>query len=169
MYASVDMTGGEDLTQVAPSTVPEKRKSRKKLIIVVAVIVAAIAIIGVAAALGNSSHPPPLTIVSSGTVLQLGGSQYKSQEFTLNTGATLTGSFTVSGGSATLYLFTPSEYAAFTSGSTSLSYVYTSGSVTSGGVNTNIPSGSYYLVFASGNLLFSESIDITGSFVASSS
>lgn len=145
------------------------------LLIVVAVVVVII-ILGAAWALsarnsaapnssggsnpGGNAPPPPETVVASGTVWTLNAGQYEYLEFTTSATGALTGSFTATNG-VTAYVMDPSEYASFSSSSSASSYVYTTGHVSSGSMNTNLGSGSYYLVLENTNLITTTSVDWT--------
>jgi len=149
------MTQSEISAPQAPSQKP--KKSRKKLYIGIAIVIVLIIIL--AGALSLSSQPK--VIMASGNTISLGAGQYEYIEIHASSGGTLTGAFTVSGGSATGYLMTPSQYANFSASGSANAYLYTTGQVSSGSFNTNIGSGTYYIVIQSDNLLLSETILIT--------
>lgn len=123
---------------------------------------------------GNTNPPPgpvntppaPITVVASGTVWPLSAGQYEYAEFSTAASGTLTGSFTATAG-VTGYVMNPAEYAAYSSSGSASSYLYTTGHVSSGTLNTNLAAGTYYLVFANTNLITSTSVDWTTGCVAS--
>ncbi|MCL5252900.1 MAG: hypothetical protein M1351_02270 [Candidatus Thermoplasmatota archaeon] len=157
----------------------QKPKNKKVLYTIIAVVVAVVVIAGIVIASGalspssntpppNNNPPPPTTqtLITSGDVWQLSSGQYEYVQISLSAYATITGGFSVTGGSATFYIFTPSEYANYGANGTAASYLYTTGQVTSGGVNTNLNGGTYYFVFQSDNSVNSESVSITTDFIA---
>lgn len=163
------------MTQVQGPSVPASSKKRKLYIATAVIVVLLIIVAGIIiSTLGNNGHPSSTpsptstTLVQSGTVWQLSASQYEYVPFTLSAGATMTGTFKVTGGSATFYIFTPSEYADFAANGTASSYLYTTAPVTVGSVNTSLQPGTYYLVFASDNSFLAESVSVTTSFLATS-
>lgn len=156
---------------------PVSKISKKKLFVIIGVVFVAIVVISLIILVNitspnNSTPPPPTsttrtqTLISSGTVYQLNAGYYEYLQISITSYATISGGFSVTGGSSTFYIFTPSEYANYGANGTPSGYLYTSGQVTSGGVNTNLNGGTYYFVFTSDNSFGSESISISSSFVA---
>ena len=166
-------------TQGVSAPQSQKPKNKKMLYSIIGVVVVIVVIVGVVIASGifsrsnntgptNNNPPPPTTqtLITSGDVWQLSSGQYEYVQISLSAYATITGGFSVTGGSATFYIFTPSEYADFGANGTASSYLYTTAQVTSGGVNTNLNGGTYYFVFQSDNSVNSESVSITTDFIA---
>ena len=129
------------------------------------VYIPAIIVVGILASL---STPAPLTIVQNGVVFNINPRTAQPVGFNLSQSATITGSFTTSA-PVTFYIMTPSEYASLLPSGTASSYVYTSGSVSSGSINTNVGAGTYYLVFVNYNSLTTDTVQITAAFVATAS
>ncbi len=153
----------QNMNQVNP---PAPKKSRKKLYGIIGAVIIIIIIIAAIASMGGNhgnqgTSPQPLIIAQSGSVYSLSAGQYEEFQFTTSSGGTLTGTFSVSGGSATAYVLTPSEYANYSSSAGLTSYLYTTGQVTSGAFNTNLGPGTYYIVIQNDNLLLSISVQIT--------
>ena len=170
---------GNSDTQRVSVPQSQKPKNKKLLYAIIGVVVVVVVVVGVVIASGilsqsnytgptNNNPPPPTTqtLISSGDVWQLSAGQYEYIQISLSAYATITGGFDVTGGSATFYIFTPSEYADFGANGTASSYIYTTAQVTSGGVNTNLNGGTYYFVFQSDNIAYSESVSITTDFIA---
>jgi hypothetical protein len=149
-----------------PMQPPAPKKSKTKWIIIgVVVVVVIIIVVGILASL---STPAPLTIVQNGVVFNINPRTAQPVGFNLSQSATITGSFTTSA-PVTFYIMTPSEYASLLPSGTASSYVYTSGSVSSGSINTNVGAGTYYLVFVNYNSLTTDTVQITAAFVATAS
>jgi hypothetical protein len=165
-------------TQAAP-------KSNRNTIIIVAVVVVvvllAVILIGAAALRGPTTAtpgsqlppnntPPPETLIASGQVWQLTAGHYEYVgPLNLSGAATVTGAFSATGGSgANAFILTPSEQQTFGSGSSSTpsSYVWTSGDVSTGSVNTNLQAGNYYVDFVNQATFSTTSVQVTTSFVA---
>lgn len=157
----------------------QKPKNKKILYAIVGVVIVVVVVVGVVIASGilsrsnntpptNNNPPPPTTqtLISSGDVWQLNPGHYEYVQVSLSAYATITGGFGVTGGSATFYILNPSEYANYGANGTASSYLYTTGQVTSGGVNTNLNGGTYYFVFQTDNSANSESVSITTNFIA---
>ena len=140
----------------------QKKKSRRKLYAVVGVVVIVIIIIAVLASLAT---PKTATFITSGTVETLSAGQYYSTGFVTNVSGTLTGTITTTNG-ITFYLLNPAEYANYTSSGIISSYIYTTGHIGSGSINTNIPSGTWYAVYDNTNLITSTTITIGLSFTS---
>ena len=136
-----------------------KKKSRKKLIAVIVIVIIVVFVVAIALAGGSKK-----TIVANGTVENLSGSQYYSIEFTVSSSTTIYGSESATNG-VTFYLMTPSEYASLASSGTASSYVYTSGTISSGSFNTNINSGTYYAVFMNPHTFSSTTVTINDLYV----
>jgi hypothetical protein len=119
-----------------------------------------------------SNSPYTVQVVSSGTVVPINAGHYTSYKFTLPAPTlptqtityTITGSFTATNG-ITAYIMGPSDFLVFSSGSPSY-YFYTTAKVSSGGINTILLAGTYYLVFDNTNPT-TESVTITQSITAS--
>jgi hypothetical protein len=148
--------------------------------VAVAVVVAVVLVVLVLAASGafspkapssNNGPPPPaiVTVVTSGTVWNLNGNYYEAVgpiDLTSNSSWIISGSFTASNG-ITAYVMTSSEYSAWGGSGSPSAYYWTSGpSVTSGSVNTILPSGTYYFVWDNTNIFTSTSVQITSNVIA---
>jgi hypothetical protein len=150
------------------------------VVVVVVAVVLVLALIGLAAyhPSAPSGTPPTvvpptrtLTIASSGTVYQLAAGHFEYLgPWTVPSAATVTGAFTATGGSGSnSFILTPDEQQAFgSSGSTTpSSYVWTSGAVATGSINTNLPAGTYYFDFVNQDSFSTTSVQVTSAVVAS--
>ncbi len=175
-YTAPSQQYGQPVQQPPPLIVHNSSNSHTGVIVAVAVVVTVIIVVLVIALLalsggggggvgGGGSSPTAHTIVSSGTVWQLNAGNYEYIQFTLPSSASMGGSFTATNG-VTVYCFTPSEYQSFSSTGSASSYVWTSGSVSSGYVNFNLGSGTYYLVFQNTNLITTSSVQVTSDITA---
>jgi len=170
-----------------PAPPPVPPKSRAVLYAVIAVIVVALVAVGALTAFGvftpkspgNSTGPPytppppaTVTVVTSGTVWNLNAGSYEPVgpiDLTSNSSWTMSGTFSATYG-ITAYVMTSGEYSAWGGFGTPSAYYWTSGpSVTSGSVNTNLPSNTYYFVWDNTNIFISTSVQITGNVVATAS
>ena len=115
--------------------------------------------------------PAAVSVVSSGTVWNLNAGSYENVGPVNLSGLThalswaLSGGFTASNG-ISAYVMTSAEYAAWGGSGQPSSYFWTSGSVSSGSINTNVPDGTYYFVWDNTNFLTSSSVSITSNVVA---
>jgi hypothetical protein len=168
-----------------PPPITPPPKSRTALYVAGAVVVSVVLVALVLAASGafspkapssNNGPPPPppaiVTVVTSGTVWNLNAGYYEDVgpiDLTSNSSWTISGSFTASNG-ITAYVMTSSEYSAWGGSGSPSAYYWTSGSsVTSGSVNTNLPSGTYYFVWDNTNSFTSTSVQITSDVIATAS
>lgn len=162
----------------------QKTSHRTRNIVIGVIVIVLVLVIGIGIGTSNKSSPSqvstqvsnsPITVqvVSSGTVLPINAGHSTYYQFTLpgppfanqTIWYTVTGSFTATN-SITAYIMGPSDFSAFSSGSP-YSYYYTTGKVSSGGINTNLNGGTYYLVFENTNLITESSTTITQSIIAS--
>ena len=174
-YATPSQQYGQPAQQPPPLIVHNPPKSHAGVIIAVVVVVIIVILVvallafngggGSNASGGGGSSPTAHTIVASGTVWQLNAGYYEEVQFTLPSSASMGGSFTATNG-VTAYCFTPSEYQSFSSSGSASSYVWTSGQVSSGSVNFNLGSGTYYLVFQNTNLITTSSVQVTSDVTA---
>jgi hypothetical protein len=167
---------------------PPPKKSRTALYAVVAVVVVIVVVLIALAASGafspkapasNNSPPPPppppviVTVVTSGTVWNLNARYYEGVgpiDLTSNSSWTISGSFTATNNGITAYVMNSSQYSAWGGSGSPSAYYWTSGpSVTSGSVNTILPSGTYYFVWDNTNFITSTSVQITSNVIATSS
>ena len=122
---------------------------------------------------GVSNQPAhtPLIIVQSGNVYPLNAGSYEEIQFSISNPSTITGSFTTTNTATRgidFYIMTPDEFSSFSSSSQVNQYLYTTGLVTSGFIDTNLPAGTYYLIFNNNNLVETSSVDITQNIIATS-
>jgi hypothetical protein len=146
------------------------------LVVVVVLVVALIALAAYRPTSPSGGSPPgspgtrTLTVASSGTVYQLSPSHYEYLgPWTVPGAATITGGFTATGGSgANSYILTPDEQQTFGSCqcSTPSSYLWTSGDVATGSINTNLPGGTYYFDFVNPSSFSTTSVQVTSSILA---
>ena len=146
-----------------------RKKGNRNLLIGIAIIVVVAIIVFVS--LSRISPPPnnippptqPTILISAGTVYPISAGSYEYVQFSATQSATLTGTFNDTS-SITMYLMTPSEFSSFSSTGTASSYQFTTGSVSQGTVNTNIASGTYYIVFVNTNSFTESSVTIISNY-----
>jgi hypothetical protein len=169
---------------LSPGPTPPSKKSRTTLYVVgVVVVVAVIALVAILAsgALSPKSSPsaggpgalPPaeVQVAASGTVWNLNAGNYEyvgAVSLTSNSSWTISGTFTATNG-ITAYVMTSSEYSAWGGSGSPSAYSWTSGSVTSGAVNTYLYAGTYYFVWDNTNTFTSTSVEITSNVIATAS
>jgi hypothetical protein len=120
-----------------------------KIAIVVVVIIIVILLLG---ALGNSTTKVyTASVFPNGTVYSMPPNGYQVVGFTLNYTTALVINFKAQGGAVTGYILNPQQYSNFTTKTspTAQTYKFTTGQVTQGSINTNLPAGTFYLIFAS--------------------
>lgn len=132
--------------------IPQK-KSKKKwiaigIVIIIVIIIAAIAL-----------TPKTMTLITSGTVISVPAGDYIPKGFSFKVSGTITGSLSATSG-ITIYLMTPSEYSSFQANHTISGYSYTTGDITSGSINTNIGSGTWYVVFYNSNIITATTVTV---------
>jgi uncharacterized integral membrane protein len=125
-----------------------KKKSKKKWIAIGIVIVIVIII----AAVVLSPKTKTITLVTSGTVINVPAGHYIEQGFSFKVSGTISGSISATSG-ITFYLMSPSQYSSMQANGTFSEYTYTTGDISSGSINTNIGSGTWYVVFYNSNII----------------
>ena len=130
---------------------------------------AAIATI-LALAMANAyfNSPQPTTIVSSGTIYPLQPGRYQAINFTLNRDVRINGMFRSTNG-IRAYIMTSSQLTIFSSGGAASSYLFATGRVTQGGINTNlaqVKGAVIHLVFHNDSLQSNSTVTIMQSITA---
>ena len=144
---------------------PYNKKHGKRILVLSAImIVVWIGFYVVGRLLNNSQS---LIVEEKGTVYPIEAGYYQYGGFTINQNVKISGTFTATNG-ATFYIMTSNQFATFSSLGITSSYVYTTGKVSQGAINTILSkstSQEYYLVFINDNLFQSSSVTITQSIV----
>jgi len=145
--------------------VSQPKKSRRTLYVVLAIVVVLVVI--VLAVIGSTINSPTTTTTTTTSTISpssnfvVGGGQYYQINFTLPSQARIQGNFTANPG-ITFYIVSQGE-TIYTSGPST--YAFTTGSVMSASVDTNLQSGNYQLIFLNqGNS--TASVQITQQFIA---
>lgn len=130
-----------------------KKKGKKKwiaigIVVVLVIVVAAIEL-----------SPKSDNLVSPGQLETLTAGQYYAVHFTASASGTITGQVNATNG-VTVYIMDQATYNSDVNAGSFSSYSFTSGKVSSGSFNTNLGSGTWYVVFDNSNLLTSSSVDI---------
>jgi flagellar basal body-associated protein FliL len=123
---------------------PPKKSRRTLYVILAIVVVLVLVVLVIIGSLGSSQPKQPVVITTAAdTDFVVAGGYYRPFNFTLSGEARVTGAFTANP-AATLYIVSPGE-PIYSNGPNQ--YFYTSGSVASDYVDTNLQSGSYQLIF----------------------
>lgn len=109
-----------------------------------------------------AAQPKTVTsvLIPSGTVYPLNAGQYEKIQIKVNNSVAISGKFAATNG-VTFYIMTPAEFSNFSSSGTAGSYLYTTGNVVSAPINTNISSGTFYLIFQNSDSFTTSSVTIT--------
>jgi hypothetical protein len=120
-----------------------------KIAIIAVIIILVILLLG---ALDNSTtEVRTSSVFPNGTVYSIPPNSYQYVGFTLNYTTSLLINFKSEGGAVTGYILNPQQYANFTAKTspTALTYKFTTGQVTQGSIDTDLPPGTFYLIFTS--------------------
>lgn len=156
---------------------PPPKKSRTTLYVVIAVVVIVVVILAALAVAGvfspaSSSASKQVTVVTTGTVWPINAGYYEyvgPVDLTAYSSWTVSGTFTATNGIAA-YVMTSDEFSAWGGSGSPSAYYWTSGTgVTSGSVDTVLPSGTYYFVWENTNIITATSVEITSDVVADAS
>lgn len=105
----------------------------------------------------TSNKETPHTIISEGTQYFVSDGAFRYIEFTISTFSTVSGSFNSTAG-ITIYIIPPSDNSSLSPHGVPLHYMYTTGHVEVGKIDTKLNSGSYDIMLANDNGLNAASV-----------